>query len=159
VAAVPPASPDPAKEQQAEETAKKILTEGAVSDAPYVPEDYQYLPQKLQLLEIQLKKDFAQQEIKLKESYARQELELRAAYAKGLLAILAGELIVVTVIFWLYAEVGHGWSIPEGVIQIWLWATVVQIVGVVTVVTRYLFPNRDNPPSPPSPPQLPVANA
>jgi hypothetical protein len=158
LAAVPPAVPDPAKEQ-AEETAKKILTEGAASDAPHMPEDYQYLPQKLQLLEIQLKKDFAQQEIKLKESYAKQEIELRATYAKGLLAILAAELIVATVIFWLYAEVGHGWRVPEGVIQIWLGATVVQVVGVVTVVTRYLFPNRDDPPTPPSPPQLPVPGA
>jgi hypothetical protein len=154
MAAAPPAGPDPAKEQQAEETAKRILTEGAASDAPQMPEDYQYLPQKLQLLEIQLKKDFARQEIELKESYATQELELRATYAKGLLAVLAVELVVVNVIFWFYAEKGHGWNIPEGVIQIWLGATVVQIVGVVTVVTRYLFPNRDSPPTPPSPPQL-----
>jgi hypothetical protein len=146
---------DPAKEQQAEETAKKILTEGATSDAPEMPEDYQYLPQKLQLLEIQLKKDFAQQEIKLKESYATQEIELRATYAKGLLAILAVELVMVNVIFWKYAAIGEHWNIPVGVIQVWLGATVVQVVGVVTVVTRYLFPNRDSQPEPPALPQPP----
>ncbi len=128
---------DPEKEQ-AEQSAKRILEEGAASDAPAMPEALRFLAEKAQLQEIELKKE-----------YARQEIELRETYAKGLLAILAAELIAVTVIFWFYAEKGKNWDIPDGVIQIWLGATVVQVVGVVTVVTRYLFPNRDSQPQPP----------
>lgn len=128
---------DPEKEQ-AEQSAKRILEEGAASDAPAMPEALRFLTEKAQLQEIELKKE-----------YARQEIELRETYAKGLLAVLAVELVVVNVIFWFYAEKGRNWNIPDGVIQIWLGATVVQIVGVVTVVTRYLFPNRDRQPEPP----------
>jgi hypothetical protein len=128
---------DPEKEQ-AEQSAKRILEEGAASDAPAMPEALRFLTEKAQLQEIELKKE-----------YATQEIELREAYAKGLLAILAVELVVVNVIFWFYAEKGKNWNIPDGVVQIWLGATVVQIVGVVTVVTRYLFPNRDSQPEPP----------
>ncbi len=135
---------DPEKEQ-AEQSAKRILEEGAASDAPAMPEALRFLAEKAQLQEIELKKE-----------YATQEIELRETYAKGLLAILAVELVVVNVIFWVYAEKGRNWNIPEGVIQIWLGATVVQIVGVVTVVTRYLFPNRD---SRPEPPPLPTSSS
>jgi hypothetical protein len=128
---------DPEKEQ-AEQSAKRILEEGAASDAPAMPEALRFLTEKAQLQEIELKKE-----------YATQEIELRETYAKGLIAILAVELVVVNVIFWFYAEKGKNWNIPDGVIQIWLGATVVQVVGVVTVVTRYLFPNRDSQLEPP----------
>ncbi len=128
---------DPEK-RQAEQSAKRILEEGAASDAPAMPEALRFLTEKAQLQEIELRKE-----------YATQEIELRETYAKGLLAILAVELVVVNVIFWFYAEKGKNWNIPDGVIQIWLGATVVQIVGVVTVVTRYLFPNRNSQPEPP----------
>jgi hypothetical protein len=126
------------EKKQAEQSAKRILEEGATSDAPAMPEALRFLTEKAQLQEIELKKE-----------YATQEIELRETYAKGLLAILAVELVVVNVIFWVYAENGKNWNIPDGVIQIWLGATVVQIVGVVTVVTRYLFPNRNSQPEPP----------
>lgn len=118
---------------QAAQTAQRLLAEGAASDTVEMPEDYKYLPEKLKALEI-----------RLKEGYAEQEIGLREAYAKGLLLVLAVELIVVNVLFWLYAEKGKNWDIPDGVIQIWLGATVVQVVGIVGVVTRYLFPRRDN---------------
>ncbi len=126
------------EKKQAEQSAKRILEEGATSDAPAMPEALRFLTEKAQLQEIELKKE-----------YATQEIELRETYAKGLLAILAVELVVVNVIFWIYAEQGKNWNIPDGVIQIWLGATVVEIVGVVTVVTRYLFPNRNSQPEPP----------
>ncbi len=108
--------------------------------APEMPAEYRYLDEKLKL-----------QEIDLKREHAKQDIELRKTYATWLLVILAAELVVVNVMFWVYAEQGKGWKIPDGVIQVWLGATVVQVVGVVTVVTKYLFPNRDRQSTTPEP--------
>ncbi len=111
--------------------AKELLEEGNATDSA-IPNEYKFLGERAQL-----------QEIRLRESNAKQDLELRETYAKWLLGILAIELVVVNVIFCLYAAKGRDWRLPDGVIQIWLAATVVQVVGIVTVVTRYLFPRRD----------------
>lgn len=135
---------DSARVEAAKETAERLLEEGAATDAP-IPDKYKYLAEQAQLLEIELKKE-----------YATQELELRKTYAKGLLVILALELCFASVLLLLYAALGVHWKIPNDVIQIWLGATVVQVVGVVTVVTRYLFPNRGNPSDPPAPPLPPT---
>jgi hypothetical protein len=37
----------------------------------------------------------------------------------------------------------NDWELSSGVIEVWLAATVIQIVGVVAIVTRHLFPNRE----------------
>jgi hypothetical protein len=50
------------------------------------------------------------------------------------------QLIVVNAVFVIYADHGYHWQPPEGVVQIWLTATFVQIVSVVVVITRSLFP-------------------
>jgi len=113
--------------------AKELLEEGHATDSA-IPNEFRFLHEQAQL-----------QDIRLRESNAKQDLELRETYAKWLLAILAIELVVVNVIFCLYAAKGRDWRLPDGVIQIWLGATVVQVVGIVTVVTRYLFPRRDLP--------------
>lgn len=135
-----------AREEEVKETAERLLEEGATKDAP-MPDKYKYLAEQAQLLEIELRK-----------SYAKQEVGLRETYAKGLLVILALLLITVNVIFCFYADKGEHWKIPDDVIQIWLAATVVQVVGVVAVVTRYLFPNRDGSSNPPTPPLPPSSN-
>jgi hypothetical protein len=113
--------------------AKELLEEGNATDSA-MPNEFKFLREQAQL-----------QEIRLREGNAKQDLELRETYAKWLLGILAIELVVVNVIFCLYAAKGQDWRLPDGVIQIWLAATVVQVVGIVTVVTRYLFPRRDQP--------------
>jgi hypothetical protein len=104
-------------------------------EATEMPIELRYLDEKLKL-----------QEIDLKREHARQDIALRQTYAKWLLIILALELLVVNAMFGLYAGIGEGWNVPEGVIQAWLGATFVQVVGVVTVVTKYLFPRRDHTP-------------
>jgi len=136
---------DPAKAQEVEESAKRILDAGGARDVQAKPAEFQWLSDRLQA-----------QEIKHKDAYAKQELKLRATYANWLLIILAANLVVVNVIFWMYGEKGENWGIPDGVIQAWLGATVVQVVGVVGVVTRYLFPHRDRDPEPPVPPAPPT---
>jgi hypothetical protein len=82
-------------------------------------------------------------ELKILQDHADQDIALRQKYASWLLRILAAELVIVNAIFVIYAWAGRSWNLPEGVIEIWLSATFVQVVGVVAVVTRYLFPRRD----------------
>ncbi len=99
------------------------------------PLEFRFLDEKRRVAELKILQDHADQDIKLREKYAT-----------WLLRILAGELALVNVIFVIYAWAGRDWDLSDGVIEIWLAATFVQIVGVVTVVTRYLFPRRDQSP-------------
>jgi hypothetical protein len=112
----------------------RMLDEGKVQEAAEMPVEYRHLEERLELLQI-----------KLKRKYAKQEIELRRKYAWVLLAILAAQILVADTVFTVFADVGRRWRLSDGVIQIWLAATVIEIVGVVTVVTRHLFPGRNQP--------------
>lgn len=72
---------------------------------------------------------------------ALDDLELRKRYAKWLLIGLGVELFWVNVIFLAYCE-GNNWDVPANVIQLFLGSTVLQVFGVVLVITKYLFPVR-----------------
>jgi hypothetical protein len=72
-----------------------------------------------------------------------QDIGLKRRYARALLWLLGGQLAIADVIFFVYAQVGVHWRLPPVVIDIWLGATLVEVVGIVLVVTRYLFPRRD----------------
>jgi hypothetical protein len=69
-----------------------------------------------------------------------QILKFRGVYAWVLIGALVGQLIVADVVFILYACLGVGWNISQPIIGAWLGAAVVQVIGVVLVVTRSLFP-------------------
>jgi hypothetical protein len=56
---------------------------------------------------------------------------------------LGAQFLIADAVFVTFAWAGQGWELPPGVVEVWLAATVVQVVGVVAVVTRHLFPNRD----------------
>jgi hypothetical protein len=71
---------------------------------------------------------------------AKQLTRLKKIYGFGLLTMMAIQLVVVNALFGVYAWLGFHWAPPEGVVQIWLTATFVQIVSVVYVITRSLFP-------------------
>jgi formate/nitrite transporter FocA (FNT family) len=77
----------------------------------------------------------------------RQDIGLKNVYACVLLAMLGGQFFVTNVVFIVYAWAGRDWKVPDAVINGWLAATVVELVGIVAVVTRYLFPNRDREPT------------
>ncbi len=115
---------------------RRILNEGSAHEAPAMPAEYQHLEEQLKL-----------QEIRIKRKYAKQEIDLRRKYAKGLLTVLAAQLCVADLVFVIFAWAGEHWQLSDGVIQIWLAAVVVQVIGVVTVVTQHLFPRRDGKPS------------
>lgn len=110
----------------------RVLSSGRTQESTGLPEELQYLDEKAKL-----------QEITLRGAYASQELDLRREYASRLLKLLAVELVVTNAVFIAFAWAGKGWNLETAVIDVWLGATVIQVVGVVAVVTRHLFPQRD----------------
>jgi hypothetical protein len=82
----------------------------------------------------------------LHEHGERQDIELKKDYATWLKSALSLQLAAADVVFVLYAAIGKHWKLDPAVINIWLGATVVQVVGIVLVVTRHLFPVRDGQP-------------
>jgi capsid protein len=72
-----------------------------------------------------------------------QNLALKRAYARNLFSLMVVQVIIADGVFVAYAWAGQHWDVPTAAMHAWLAATVVQIVGIVYVVTKHLFPNRD----------------
>jgi hypothetical protein len=72
------------------------------------------------------------------------DLGLKKIYASVLLALLGAQIIVVDSILSLYAWKGVHWKVDPVVVDVWLSATVVEVIAVVLVVTQHLFPKRDS---------------
>jgi len=70
-----------------------------------------------------------------------QLIRLKRFYGRSILVMMAAQLTVVNAGFLLYTWLGYEWAPPDGVVQVWLTATFVQIVSVVVVITRSLFPS------------------
>lgn len=75
-----------------------------------------------------------------------QDIQLKKTYANWLLRLVAFQLLITDAAFVAYAWVGMGWELETSVIQVWLGSTLVELIGVALVVTRYLFPRRDRSP-------------
>jgi hypothetical protein len=71
-----------------------------------------------------------------------QDIRLKRIYALALLVGLGVQVVIVDGVFIAYAWAGVNWNVAEPVMSIWLGATVVNVIGVVLVVTNYLFPQR-----------------
>lgn len=80
----------------------------------------------------------------LPEQQEHQDMQLKREYAGFIKRALFGELVASNTIFVAYAWAGRHWNLPPVVINIWLGSTVVQVIGVVGIVTRHLFPRRDS---------------
>ena len=72
---------------------------------------------------------------------ARNELGYGKVYAYGALSAMAVQVLIADAAFYLYGHAYH-WRIPVGAIQFWLGAIVVQVIGVVLVIAKSLFPDR-----------------
>ncbi|QWS32600.1 hypothetical protein [Curtobacterium aetherium] len=68
------------------------------------------------------------------------DVQLKAVVARGALLAMGVQLFVADTVFVLYAWLGTDWTVPGPVILGWLSATVVEVIGVVAIVARYLFP-------------------
>lgn len=72
-----------------------------------------------------------------------QDIQLKKSYATALLWLVGVQLFIADAVFVAYAWVGERWDLEPGVIQLWLGATIVELIGVALVITQYLFPKRD----------------
>jgi hypothetical protein len=71
-----------------------------------------------------------------------QDIVLKRVYAFGLLGLLAVQILVIDGALSMYAWKGVAWKIEPLIIDIWIGATVVEVIAVVLVVTHHLFPSR-----------------
>ena len=97
-----------------------------------MPEELQHLPERERA-----------QGLALQRMFAEQEHGLRQSYADWIIRVLGRSCSWRMLVFVVLAWAGWNWELSSGVIEVWLAATVVQVVGVVAIVTRHLFPNRD----------------
>lgn len=59
------------------------------------------------------------------------------------MAILALQIAYVDWVFWEYADRGRNWKVEASVMNAWLAATVIEVIGIATIVVRHLFPRQD----------------
>ena len=102
---------------------QEALDTGQVRPSDELPDVLKYMPEKAQL----------------------QDQKLKRKYANWLQWLLTVQLVIADAVFVIYAWAGRHWKLDAPVIDVWLGATVVQVVGIVLVVTRHLFPLRDGP--------------
>lgn len=77
------------------------------------------------------------------EIYSKNELlktNLRRRLAKFALWVTGSQILCADLVFIAYAWWGRHWDLPVAAIQAWLAATVIQVIGIVQVITRSLFP-------------------
>jgi hypothetical protein len=72
-----------------------------------------------------------------------QDIKLKKKYATWLLWLITIQLVIADAVFVVYAWEGEHWRLDAAVIQVWLITTLVELIGVALVITRYLFPRRD----------------
>lgn len=70
----------------------------------------------------------------------RYDLTLRKRVGIFAIVGVSAELIIANAVFVTYAWVGEHWKVPTAAINVWLGATVIQIFGILYVITNYLFP-------------------
>lgn len=72
---------------------------------------------------------------------AEQNVALKKTFAWALLVLLALQLAATNVAFYIFGA-SAGWVISDSVMLGWMAATVVEIIGIVLVVVRNLFPTK-----------------
>jgi cytochrome c-type biogenesis protein CcmH/NrfG len=68
-----------------------------------------------------------------------QNRKLRYPVAIGALTLMVVQVAISNAIFGWYGDT-NAWDIPSVAISAWMGTTVVEVIGVVLVVTNYLFP-------------------
>jgi hypothetical protein len=76
----------------------------------------------------------------IERSRRQQNIVLQKWYAFAILVGLGFQLLIVDLALFLYAAIGVHWKVDPNVFYVWLSATIVEVIGVVLVVTRHLFP-------------------
>ncbi len=68
----------------------------------------------------------------------RQEVNLKRVYGYGAALIVAAQVALADYAFFRFA-VAESWRLSDGALAAWLSATVVQIVAIVAIISKYLF--------------------
>jgi hypothetical protein len=68
------------------------------------------------------------------------EVKLHSRVGNGALLLMVVQLLIADTAFYIYGFY-NSWEIPTAAITTWLAATVIQIVGVVLVIAKNLFPS------------------
>jgi hypothetical protein len=71
---------------------------------------------------------------------AKQVLGFGRVYAYGALIAAGIQVLIADTAFYIYGYENH-WHVPASAIDAWLAATVIQVIGVVLVIVRSLFPS------------------
>jgi hypothetical protein len=101
----------------------------------------------------------AEHEAEMRRLASRKEKNLRLkeenllsygkVYAYGAVAAMAIQILIADAVFYLYGHNHldpsghHRWHISDGAIQVWLAATVIEVIGIVLVIAKSLFPSDD----------------
>jgi hypothetical protein len=72
---------------------------------------------------------------------AELDVTLKKRVANYALAFMGIQILVADLVFVMYGS-WNGWHIPSRAILGWLGAAVIEVIGVVYVITSYLFPKR-----------------
>jgi hypothetical protein len=76
----------------------------------------------------------------LEDKKKKADLSLRKRVGNGALIVMVVQILIADVAFYIYGF-ANAWEIPGGAMNAWLAATVIQVVSVVLVITKYLFPS------------------
>lgn len=73
---------------------------------------------------------------------AKKSVQLRTGYGWAALALMGAQVVTADVGFFMYGS-GNHWHIAPQAMDVWLAAAVVQVIGVVALITKSLFPVED----------------
>ncbi len=75
----------------------------------------------------------------LSRTKKQNEVDLHKRVGNGALGLMIGQVFIADLAFYFYGF-WNDWDIPPAAITTWLAATVIQVIGVVLVITKNLFP-------------------
>lgn len=81
----------------------------------------------------------------LRKEDIKGDIALEQMYARWMLGLMSAQIFIADVGFFFYGY-GVAWQVDAAVMHVWLGSTVVEVIGVVFGISRYLFPRRDNQP-------------
>lgn len=76
---------------------------------------------------------------KIREDDAAQTVKLKKMLAIGTFIAIGAQLLIADLAFFRYGK-ANKWEIDTAVMITWLSATVIEVLGVVVIIARHLFP-------------------
>ncbi|RFZ49356.1 hypothetical protein MSS2_04253 [Mycobacterium marinum] len=73
----------------------------------------------------------------------RSNFNFRRIYAFVLLFAMIAQVGIADYFFWRYMR-AYEFKVPEQSMSVWIGAAVVQLIGLVVIITKYLFPNKSD---------------